>query len=136
MCSTSRYLFIAALGCASAGQQFRAKPETSCALRQSRDSTVYDTTQVTEKPSRRGGPQPQYPASAMMEGVQGTVILAAIVEPTGIVDPSSITFVQRLDSRLDRSALRTLRDSWFWPGCRGDSAVRVRIAVPVTYSIR
>ena len=130
-------LLMVALGCARAvSPSSTPLAKTSCSGKQSQDSSVYDTTQVAEKPSRRSGPAPEYPVTAMQDGIQGTVIVSVVVEPSGRVNRSSTTVVQGVDSRLDWSAIHLVRESWFWPGCRDGAAVRVRIAVPVTYTIR
>ena len=122
-------------GCVFAGQSQHAALPTSCAGKLSADSTIYDSTQLTEKPLRRDGPQPDYSVRARQYGVQGKVILAVVVEPTGSIDPSTLTFIQRVDPELDESASRAVRLSTFWPGCRSGLAVRARMVIPVEYRI-
>jgi TonB family protein len=132
-------IVLVAAACAPGAQFALGSPSehrTSCAGKLSGDSTVYDESEVSEPPERRSGPIPEYPWSAMKEGVQGTVLVAVIIEPTGKVQESSLTFVVRVDPRLDESAARLLRKTTFWPGCRAGLAVRVHVIMPVSYAVR
>ena len=131
-------LLIVACGCAPT-QVAHVPPDepspTSCVSSLSTDTTVYDTTQVSEKPVRRDGPRPEYPEDARSNRVQGRVILTLVVEPTGQVNHSSVRALQTPDYRLTRSAATAARASRYWPGCRGGMAVRVRLELPIVYSI-
>ena len=109
---------------------------TSCAGKPSPDSTVYDTSQVSERPIRRSGPMPIYPPSASLERIQGTVVVAVVIERDGTIDPNSVQLVQRADSRLEESATQTVVGTTFWPACRDGFAVRIRVAIPVNYRVR
>jgi TonB family protein len=126
----------AALACAAANPRLATPPHpTSCSGQIGTDSTIYELSQVTEKPDRRGGPPPEYPLSAMEQKVEGTVILTAVIEPTGEVDSSSVRMVQGADQRLNESAVHTLKRTQFWPACCGREAVRVRVTFPVSFSM-
>jgi TonB family protein len=108
---------------------------TSCVGKPSADTAVYDTTQLTEVPQRRGGPPPRYPESARTERVQGKVVIGAIVEANGSVNRRSLVVLEGADPRLNRASERLVRLSRFWPGCRDGMAVRVRIVVPVEWAM-
>src|SRR5262249_24059431 len=129
-------LLLSALGCTTPRPELTSTPgSTSCAGVLSADSTVYDLAQVTEKPIRRTGPAPRYPPGAEQKRVPGSVLLDAIVEPTGVVNSSLITVVSASDSTFARAAADALSGTHFWPACRGGSAVRVRIHFPFQFSI-
>ena len=80
--SARRLLFavcIGALGCSTARvssnriQPLRAEP-TACASIRSADTTIYDTTQISERPLP-GGPTLEYPPEARRRGVRGRTVV-------------------------------------------------------------
>jgi TonB family protein len=109
---------------------------TSLADSISQDSTVYDTTQVSEQPIRRGGPKATFPrALHYSPGFEGRVRVGVIVNATGAVDQSSIAIVQSVDPALDSEARRLVAASSFWPACRSGRAVRVRVVIPIAFKV-
>ena len=123
--------------CASApGVALDRDPAPKCLAATTSDTTVYDTLQVTRRPKRYGGPYPTYPTSAREQGVQGRVVIAMIIEPTGEVNQASVSVVRSPDSRLTESALVVARESKYRPGCLEGRAVRTRVALPVDFTLR
>ena len=110
-------------------------PPTSCASIRSTDSTTYDTTQVTEKPTVHLYPELDYPERPLAHSVQGIVTVAAVVGSTGKVDSTSLAVLQGIDPDLDAEALRHVKLTTYWPGCRGGYAVPVKITVHVGFHI-
>ena len=108
---------------------------TSCAGSLSADTTVHDTTEVSERPFVRSGPLLTYPETAREQGVRGRVIVAVVVNQDGSVPWDSVRIVRGLEWRLDAEAVRWARSATYWPGCIGAKAVRVRIAQPVDFKI-
>ena len=100
---------------------------------------VYDL--VDEMPSFPGGPAElmkwlsshiQYPAIARESCIQGTVIVAFIVEPDGSV--SNAKLVRSVDPYIDQEALRVVRQMPKWnPGKRAGIPVRVRYCLPIKF---
>ena len=100
---------------------------------------VYDL--VDEMPSFPGGPAElmkwlsshvQYPAIAIDICIQGTVIVAFIVEPDGSV--SNANLVRSVDPSIDQEALRVVRQMPKWnPGKRAGIPVRVRCCLPIKF---
>lgn len=98
---------------------------------------VYDL--VDEMPSFPGGPAElmkwlsshvQYPAIAIDICIQGTVIVAFIVEPDGSV--SNAKLVRSVDPSIDQEALRLVGQMPKWnPGKRAGIPVRVRYCLPI-----
>ena len=100
---------------------------------------VYDL--VDEMPSFPGGLEElykwidnnvQYPAIAIDICIQGTVIVAFIVEPDGSV--SNAKLVRSVDPSIDQEALRVVRQMPKWnPGKRAGIPVRVRCCLPIKF---
>ena len=98
---------------------------------------VYDL--VDEMPSFPGGPAElmkwlsshvQYPAIAIDICIQGTVIVAFIVEPDGSVSNA------KLMRSVDQEALRVVRQMPKWnPGKRAGIPVRVRYCLPIKFKL-
>ena len=100
---------------------------------------VYDI--VEQMPSFPGGPAElmkwlsshvQYPAIAIESCIQGTVIVAFIVEPDGSV--SNAKLMRSVDPNIDQEALRVVRQMPKWnPGKRAGIPVRVRSCLPIKF---
>ena len=131
-------IIVGALGCSAARvsshplQQLRPAP-TSCAAVRSADSTIFDSTQVTEQPVLRSVATLEYPAAARRRKSQGRVLVSAVVSSEGAVEPASVTIATSADAILDAEARRVVSLGTFWPGCRDGAAVRTRIAVPFEF---
>src|SRR5437016_940778 len=73
---------------------------TSCVAHLSEDTTVYDTTQVSENPIFHSGPWLDYPEALRMAGVQGSVVVVATIAPMGQADRTSIKVIQSVHPAL------------------------------------
>ena len=117
----------------------RSPKPTSCSLgaqaHVASDSTVYDTTQVTEQPINRGGTRLRYPRGPLNEGVQGRVLLALILNADGTADRPSVRVLHSVHPALDAEAVRYALQAFFWPACLKGRAVRVRITMPIDFKI-
>jgi len=120
----------------SSRQSADLRGRTSCSGLSNADTTVYDTTQVTERPYARTGPLLDYPDELRRRAIEGHVILSVVIAIEGMVDSSSITIVKRDRSAFQAEALRWARDASYWPGCRAGVPVRVRVTVPIDFTIR
>jgi TonB family protein len=133
-------LGLGALGCTASRvssrpiQQLVTQP-TSCATLPSADSTIYDTTQITERPVPRSVPPLEYPAEARSRRLQGRTVVTAVVSPAGAVEPLSVTVTQSANALLDAEARRVVTAATFWPACREGAAVRARIAIPFDFKM-
>jgi TonB family protein len=121
---------------ASLGQSADLRGRTSCSGLSNTDTTVYDTTQVTERPYARSGPRPEYPDELRRRYIEGHVVLSVVIAIDGTVDPSSITIIKRDRPAFEDQALRWARGASYWPGCRAGVPVRVRFALPMDFTIR
>ena len=130
-------LLILGAGCASRGRVRAPEPvrdgQTSCATGEALDSTIYDTTQVTEQPVPRTTPQLNYPEGPARRRVRGRVLVLAVVTTEGHVDQESVVISQSVHPALDAEARRFVTGMTLWPACLGNSPVRVRVAVPVSF---
>jgi TonB family protein len=134
-------LGLGALACASSGppirspQRLLAEP-TSCVSAIGADTTVYDVSQIDEKPVFRTALKLTYPAQALHERIQGRVVVAAVVNAGGDVDQSSVRIVRHVHPLLDDEARRIVASATLWPACRNGQAVRMRMAVPFDFAMR
>ena|SRR5437868_11080143 len=130
----------AVLACASVSHSSAGAADvrgrTSCSGLVSHDTTVYDTTQVSEKPYVRSGPRIEYPEDLRYRRVQGHVVLAAIVGVDGKVEASSITVLEGDHPEFEAQAARWAKGALCWPGCRFGLPVRVRVALPFDFRTR
>ena len=78
--------------------------------------------------------KPQYTAEARRAKVQGTVTLEAIVETDGTV--GDVTVTKGLEPGLDEQAVKAARQWRFEPGKKDGKAVRVRITLEMTFTLR
>jgi TonB family protein len=108
---------------------------TPCAGFATIDSTVYDTTQVTVRPTIRTAPELNYPPMQRDLLISGRVVLGVTVGPDGAPDNSSVQVLDRVDPALDREAIRWIEGVTYWPACRDGRPVRVRIAQPVDFCV-
>ncbi len=78
---------------------------------------------------------PTYPHDARAQGVEGEVVLRAIVDPTGAVEPE-VVVVESIPM-LDQAAIDALRRWRFAPGRdRTNRPVPVVIEVPLRFRLR
>jgi TonB family protein len=120
---------------ATFGQRTSSAHGTFCSGLPLADSTVYDTTQVTERPVLYEAQPLHYPGKARARGAQGRVLLAVTINADGRPDDHSIQTVSSPDSELTYEATRWVKSAEFIPVCRAGSAVRVRIVVPVDFKL-
>jgi TonB family protein len=107
---------------------------SSQALRRMTAMSVYD-----KPPEIAGGPgalfmRIQYPAEARRQGIQGRVVLAFTVSPTGW--PEQIEVLQSLHPLCDSAAAVAVRKTRFVPGRRDGEAVPIRMRLPIRFELR
>jgi len=99
---------------------------------------------VPEMPSFPGGEEAllkfvydniRYPADALENGIEGTVILQFVVTATG--DVSRIVIIRRADPLLDAEAVRVVSIMPRWrPGKQDGNPVAVYFSLPVAFRIK
>ena len=76
----------------------------------------------------------RYPAIAMENGIQGTVMVAFVVNEDGSV--SGVKTVKGVDSSLDKEAERVISTlPRFTPGKQNGKAVKVKYRLPVRFTL-
>jgi len=91
---------------------------------------------VQEPPALLTAPLPTYPARLREAGIQGQVVIEAIVDTLGRVEPGSMRVVASDWADFDGPALVTIRGALFRPGRVFGKGVRVLVRVPVAFRLR
>lgn len=96
-----------------------------------------DTTDlvVDELPQVLSAPQPLYPEPMRLAAIEGTVILAGVVNTAGRVEPGSIRLVEGVHPMLEWAAARAFAGMEFRPGRVQGSPVRVLVQMPIVFSL-
>jgi periplasmic protein TonB len=82
------------------------------------------------------GPLPVYPDLLRQAGVQGRVVLEAVVDTTGRVLASSILVVSATNPGFVASARQALRATLFRPAMVDGKPIRMRVRIPYEFAIR
>ena len=90
---------------------------------------------VEEKPERLSGPPLQYPELLRQAGIQGRVLVQAVIDTTGRAEASSVKVLQSPNPGFDQSAKNVVLKSLFRPARVHGRAVRVLINLPVDFKI-
>jgi len=91
---------------------------------------------VQEKPERLAGPVPVYPPLLQQAGIEGVVMVQAIIDTMGRVEPSSLKVTQTANPGFNESAKQTVLKSLFRPARVYGKAVRVLIQIPINYNLK
>jgi periplasmic protein TonB len=95
-----------------------------------------DVLHVEEPPAILAGPAPEYPELLRQAGLTGRVLLEAVVDTSGRVEPGSLTVIASSHPGFVASAQRSLAATLFRPARVYGRAVRVRVRVPVDFRLR
>ena len=97
---------------------------------------VFSVDVVQEKPERLAGPPAIYPPLLQQAGIEGLVMVQAIIDTMGRVEPNSIKITQSANPGFNESAKTVVLKSLFRPARVYGKAVRVLIQIPILYSIK
>lgn len=97
---------------------------------------VFSVDVVQEKPERLAGPLPVYPPLLQQAGIEGTVMVQAIIDTMGRVEPGSLKITQTANPGFNESAKTSVLKTLFRPARVYGKAVRVLIQIPIMYSIK
>jgi TonB family protein len=98
--------------------------------------TMWTAEALQEAPVLLTAPLPTYPARLREAGIQGQVVIEAIVDTLGRVEPGSMRVVASDQAEFDGPALVTIRGALFRPGRVFGKGVRVLVRVPVAFRLR
>ena len=96
---------------------------------------VFIESLVEERPERLSGPPLAYPDLLRQAGIQGLVVVEAIIDTTGRVEPNSVKIVSSPHSGFDQSAKSMVLKSLYRPARVSGRAVRVLIRQPINFQI-
>ncbi|SRR6266545_3039823 len=97
---------------------------------------VFMESVVEERPEILSGPQLQYPDLLRQAGVQGRVLVQAIIDTTGRAEPQSVKIIQSPNPGLDQPAKNYILRALFRPGRVHGRAVRVLLNLPIDFKIK
>ena len=98
-------------------------------------SEVYAEAIVEERPELLSAPPPVYPALLKHAGIQGRVILRAIVDTTGRVEPTSVRIIKSPSAAFNQPTKDWVLKALFRPARLHGRGVRVFINLPVDYTL-
>jgi TonB family protein len=102
----------------------------------SADTQVYDTLSVSQRPTRISSPAVHYPDSLREAGLSGRVVIDLIVDASGRAEPTSLRVLSTTHRDFAAPALEVVLKSEFCPGIRDGHPVRVRVSMPLNFTIR
>jgi TonB family protein len=100
------------------------------------DGYPLDPSLVDQLPVLLAGPVPAYPELLRQAGVQGRVVLEAVVDTTGHIEPGSWVVVGSAHPGLVAPAQQALAATLFRPARVAGVAVRVRVRIAIDFVLR
>ena len=96
---------------------------------------VYIESLVEERPERLSGPPLVYPDLLRQAQIQGVVVVEAVIDTTGRVEPNSVKIISSPHSGFDQSAKNVVLKSLYRPARVSGRAVRVLIRQPINFQL-
>lgn len=96
--------------------------------------TVFEVFEVDEPPQRIVQVQPRYPEVARKAGLEGRVIVAAIVDEKGNVIQATIH--SSTNKIFNEAALEAAKKMKFKPARQKDIPVKVKVLIPFVFKLR
>ena len=138
------YIYNFTVALANTGMTLSFKPSQKVASVESSDVMAY--YDCDQKPMFFGSSDPRhflkewvyqylkYPASALQNGIQGTVMVELVIEKDGSVTGVRVT--KGVSEALDQEAVKVVSASPKWkPGKVGGNKVRASLTVPVEFRL-
>jgi outer membrane biosynthesis protein TonB len=95
---------------------------------------VYVESMLEQRPALLSGPPP-YPPLLRDAGIQGRVVLQAIIDTLGRIEPSSIKILQTTTHGFEQSSTAWALAALFRPARLQGRAVRALVRFPLDYSV-
>ena len=95
-----------------------------------------DARVVDVMPVLLSHPPLRYPELLRQAGIEGAVTVEAVLDTAGRVEPGSLRALSEANALFVQEALTVVGASHYRPGRMGAHAVRVRVRVPVTFTLR
>jgi TonB family protein len=96
---------------------------------------VYSEAAVDERAEILSAPPLEYPPALRQAGLQGRVIVQAVIDTLGRAEPASLKVIARPNTAFDQSARDYVLHAVFRPARVKGRAVRVLVKVPVHFRI-
>ncbi|HYU28136.1 MAG TPA: energy transducer TonB [Gemmatimonadales bacterium] len=97
---------------------------------------VFMESVVEERPEVLSGPSLQYPDLLRQAGVQGRVLVQAIIDTAGRAEPPSVKVIQSPNPGFDQPAKNYVLRALFRPARVHGRAVRVLVNLPIDFKIK
>lgn len=97
---------------------------------------VFMESVVEERPEVLSGPSLVYPDLLRQAGVQGRVIVQAIIDTSGRAEPASVKIIQSPNPGFDQPAKQYVLRALFRPARVHGRAVRVLVNLPIDFKIK
>ena len=97
---------------------------------------VFMESVVEERPEMLTHPPLQYPDLLRQAGVQGRVLVQAIIDTSGRAEPASVKVIQSPNPGFDQSAKQMVLKALFRPARVHGRAVRVLVNLPIDFTIK
>lgn len=91
---------------------------------------------VDEPPEMLSHPEPSYPEILRQAGIEGRVVVEAVVDTTGRAEAGSLRIVSASNPLFATEALQVVLGSRYRPGRMAGRVVRVRVLVPISFGMR
>ena len=95
---------------------------------------VYDVYGVDEPPEPIVYVQPEYPKEALDKGIEGKVLVEAVIDENGNVIDARIKYSD--NEIFNEAALAAMRKMKFKPAKRNGKPVKVRVIQPFTFKLK
>jgi TonB family protein len=95
---------------------------------------LYTSAIVEEQPDLLAGPKPVFPQILLQAGIKGRVMVQAVIDTTGHIEPNSIKILSSPNPLFNSGVIDALRRSVFRPARVHGRAVRVLIQLPYDFS--
>lgn len=95
---------------------------------------IFEISDLDEKPTALIRIAPAYPSKLKRSGVQGKVWLVFVVDETGAIKNARVLKSDHPD--FSKSALDAINNWKFEPGKRAGKAVKTRVRIPLSFSLR
>jgi TonB family protein len=124
---------IAACSGGSSSPATQPSPTSPTAPSRPAPEAVYEPGNGVSTPTVVREVRPSYTPQALAAGIQGSVLLAAVVLSDGTV--GDVTVLRSLDPGLDTQSVNAAKQWLFNPGMKDGVAVAVRVTIEFTFKI-
>ena len=91
---------------------------------------------VDQPPEMLSHPEPRYPEVLRLAGIEGGVVVEAVLDTTGRAEAGSLKIISAAHPLFAAEAEQVVLASRYRPGRMAGRAVRVRVLVPISFAIR